>query len=201
MVRFGETCLAEMRAGRLWRRLSGLVVAPGFDRIMAYPELPVPAYQLLARYDRTRLLPGVDAIPPDSVTVLETNPRFVASFLAGFNHELNRELLWRRYPTDQRGTPVQRFWDRVGGAVDAAPLHRWVPADRRLVDVAGGESNLVLLIRGELFRRYPNTVVLAMPSNSRGRQAPTMAPCCDRSSPACSNPTSPSSGSTWSTTT
>jgi hypothetical protein len=159
MVRFGTTTLAQLRAGA---GLSGLAVAPTFDRIMAYPELADPTYGLLARYDRDRLLPGVDAIPPDSVTLLETNPRFVAAFLAGLNHELNRELLWRRYPTDQRGTPMRRFWDRVGGGGDVEPMHRWQPLDTSLVDVAGGESNLVLLIRGELLRRYPNTVVLAI---------------------------------------
>ena len=31
----------------------------------------------------------------------------------GANHEMNRELLWRRYPTDRRGTPFHRFWDRA----------------------------------------------------------------------------------------
>ena len=103
--------LTDLRVGAVH---DGVTIAPTFDRIMAYPELAVPAYRLLARYDRTRLLPGVDAIPPDSVTLLETNPRFVAAFLAGVNHEVNRELLWRRYPTDQRGTPVRRFWDRLG---------------------------------------------------------------------------------------
>jgi hypothetical protein len=136
---------------------------------MAYPELAVPAYRLLARYDHTRLLPGVDAIPPDSVTLLETNPRFVAAYLAGVNHELNRELLWRRYPTDQRGTPVRRFWDRLGApdVTDVPPMHHWAP-ERSLVDVVGGESNLVLLLRGELLRRYPNTVVLAIPATAAG---------------------------------
>lgn len=161
MVRFGDATLAAMRAGDPAGALS---VAPQADRIMAYPELVTPAYRLLARHDRTRLLPGVDAIPPDSVTLLETNPRFVGAFLAGLNHELNRELLWRRYPTDQRGTPMRRFWDRAGGAPDIAPLHEWRPAERSLVDVAGGRSNLVLLLRGELLRRYPNTVVLAVPA-------------------------------------
>ena len=89
--------------------------------------------------------------------------------LAGVNHEVNRELLWRRYPTDQRGTPVRRFWDRPGGpsATDVPPMHQWA-ADRSLVDIAGGESNLVLLIRGELLRRYPNTVVLAIPASGPG---------------------------------
>jgi hypothetical protein len=166
MVRFGDMALTDLRVGAV---REGVTIAPTFDRIMAYPELAVPAYRLLARYDRTRLLPGVDAIPPDSVTLLETNPRFVAAYLAGVNHEVNRELLWRRYPTDQRGTPVRRFWDRLGGpsATDVPPMHQ-LAADRSLVDVAGGESNLVLLIRGELLRRYPNTVVLAIPASGPG---------------------------------
>ena len=166
MVHFGETSLSALRGGAV---RDGVTLAPTADRIMAYPELAVPGYRLLARYDRTRLLPGVDAIPPDSVTLLETNPRFVAGFLAGLNHEVNRELLWRRYPTDQRGTPVRRFWDRLGGptATDVPPMHQW-PADRSLVDVAGGAANLVLLLRGELLRRYPNTVVLAIPASGPG---------------------------------
>jgi hypothetical protein len=165
MVRFGETPLAALRAGA---RLDAVVVAPQFDRVMAYPEVATPAYRLLARFDRTRLLPGVDAIPPDSVTLLETNPRFVGAFLAGLNHELNRELLWRRYPTDQRGTPMRRFWDRAAGGDDTGPMHTWAPATRSLADVAGGRSNLVLLVRGELFRRHPNTVVLAIPAIAPG---------------------------------
>jgi hypothetical protein len=166
MVSFGDVSLSDLRAGAV---RDGVSMAPTFDRVMAYPELAVPGARLLARYDRTRLLPGVDAIPPDSVTLLETNPRFVAAFLAGANHELNRELLWRRYPTDQRGTPVRRFWDRMGGpgATDVPPMHQWA-ADRSLVEVTGGQSGLVLLIRGELLRRYPNTVVLAIPASGPG---------------------------------
>jgi hypothetical protein len=163
MVRFGDTPLAAVAAGG---RVDGLTVAPQFDRVMAYPELATAGYRLLAGYDRTRLLPGVDAIPPDTVTLLETNPRFVGAFLAGLNHELNRELLWRRYPTDQRGTPLRRFWDRTDGGADVDAMHRWAPATRSLVDVAGGRSNLVLLVRGELFRRYPNTVVVAIPATA-----------------------------------
>jgi hypothetical protein len=166
MLRFGDGSLTGLRAGAVH---DGVTIAPTFDRITAYPELAVPAYRLLARYDHTRLVPGVDAIPPDSLTLLETNPRFVAAFLAGVNHEVNRELLWRRYPTDQRGTPVRRFWDRPGGpsATDVPPMHQWA-GDRSLVDVAGGESNLVLLIRGALLRRHPNTVVLAIPASGPG---------------------------------
>src|SRR6185436_5357407 len=59
MVRFGEMSLTDLRGGEV---RDGVTVAPTFDRVMAYPELAVPGARLLARYDRTRLLPGVDAI-------------------------------------------------------------------------------------------------------------------------------------------
>ena len=138
------------------------------DRIMAYPTFPVPAYEYLARYDRTRFCPGIDEIPPDSVSLLETNPRFIASFMVGLNHETNRELLWRGYPTDSRGTPFRHFWDRLDGEPDIAPIHGWRLGDlpHQTTDPKG---NLVLLLRGDLLRRYPNTIVVAMRSTPDGR--------------------------------
>jgi len=135
------------------------------DRIMAYPTFPVAAYELLARYDRTRFCPGVDEIPPESVTLLETNPRFIASFMVGLNHETNRELLWRGYPTDSRGTPFRHFWARLDSNADIDPIHGWRTGSlaEQTTDPKG---NLVLLFRGNLLRRYPNTIVVAMPATS-----------------------------------
>lgn len=147
-------------------------VAPAFDRIMATPAITTPLYELLADYDRTRLLPGVDRIPDDAVTLLETNARFVAAFLAGANHEMNRELLWRRYPTDQRGTVLRRFWDWLDGGSDIPPLHTWIGGD--LGDHArGGDGGLlVLLVRGRLLRRYPNSVIYAWRAAGRKLKDP-----------------------------
>ena len=92
--------------------------------------------------------------------LLETNPRFIASFMAGLNHETNRELLWRGYPTDSRGTPFRHFWQRLDGKKDIPPIHGW-----RLGTLAeqttDPKGNLVLLVRGDLLRRYPNTIVVA----------------------------------------
>ena len=31
--------------------------------------------------------------------------------MVGLNHEMARELLWREYPTDQRGSYFRQFWD------------------------------------------------------------------------------------------
>lgn len=138
---------------------------PALDRVMAYPTFPVAASDYLTAYDRTRFCPGVDTIPPDSLSLLETNPRFIAAFMAGLNHETNRELLWRGFPTDSRGTPFRHFWRRLDGQDDIPPVHTW-----RLGTLAeqttDPKGNLVLLVRGELLRRYPNTIVVAMPAIS-----------------------------------
>jgi hypothetical protein len=138
-----------------------VTVAPTFDRIMVAPTIVTPLYELLAEYDRTRLLPGVDRIPDDAITLLETNARFVSGFLAGANHEMNRELLWRRYPTDQRGTTLRRFWDWLDGGDDVPLMHTWQSGVLGS-HARGGEAGLlVLLVRGKLLRRYPNSVIYA----------------------------------------
>ncbi|WP_248960022.1 hypothetical protein [Sphaerisporangium perillae] len=128
--------------------------------IMAHPKFMVPiAEELLARWPEWAI-PGIGALPPDSVTLLETNPEFVAALLVGLNHEFNRELLWREFPTDQRGTPFARFWPSDGTDVDE--IARW-PEDTTLGSQLRTDagSNLALLVRGELLRRFPGTALLA----------------------------------------
>jgi hypothetical protein len=136
-----------------------------FDRVMAYPQLNLPAYSSLAAYDRTRFCPGVDEVPPESITLLETNPRFVAGFLGGLNHETNKELLWRGYPTDGRGTPWRRFWRRTDDAPDIFEIHAWGDHgghDDLAWQTTDPLGNLVLLLRGDLLRRYPRTMAVAI---------------------------------------
>ena len=147
---------------------------------MAYPVIDVPMYQPLTALSAELFVPNLNQVPPDSITLLETNQRFIEAYLVGVNHEMARELLWREYPTDQRGTPFRQFWDpstarpRPGESRDGArerlrdipPLHRWTPTsalgehDHR---EAGGdpEDELVLVIRSELLKRYPTAVIYA----------------------------------------
>ena len=99
----------------------------------------------------------------NTVTLLGTNPNFVESFLVGLNAEMSHELLWRNYPTDQRGTYFRQFWDTSVGndEPDIEAINKW--GDRQLGQNSpntGGK--LVLLIRGELLRRYPNSVIYAV---------------------------------------
>lgn len=143
--------------------VTGVRLMPLMDRVMAAPDLPTPSYQYLASFEQERFCPGIGQIPPNSITLLETNPRFIESFLVGLNYEMNRELLWREFPTDQRGTPLRYFWNWTDGQPDIAAIHTWdrnnpVGANTR---GAGAGRQIVLLVRGELIRRYPNAVLMA----------------------------------------
>ena len=154
-------------AGTQLEALDGIHVLPTFDRIMVAPEIAAPMYSYLAKYDRERFLPGIGQLPADSITLLETNPRFIESFMVGLNYEMNRELLWREHPTDQRGTPMSRFWDHVDGSKDLIDsIHTW--KNGRLGTHILGGSQIVLLVRGQLLRRYPNTMIYAWRSDANG---------------------------------
>jgi hypothetical protein len=146
--------------------------------VVPHPRFPQPMYEALRDVSQKFLLPGAEKIPPDTVTLLRTNPQFVESFLAGLNHEMSRELLWREYPTDQRGTYFTRFWDPGGALLSGpqdqiAPIHLW-KADAALGKTFLGDGFdgwLVLLIRGEILRRYPGTVIYAVKADTLNKPA------------------------------
>jgi hypothetical protein len=83
--------------------------------------------------------------------------------MVGLNHEMARELLWRGYPTDQRGTYFDQFWDarRTNAGADVFPLHQW--GNRVLGDAqtAPAGERFVMLLRSDLLRRYPTALIYA----------------------------------------
>ena len=132
--------------------------------IMAAPVFTRAMYEALDNYNRDWLVPGLGRMKqPDLVTALVTNARFIEALLIGLSHEMGRELLWRGYPTDQRGTYFRRFFDGSTDEmqVDGQPglIHTFdaTPLGRHLVPTLDGR--IVFLIRGELIRRYPDAVV------------------------------------------
>jgi hypothetical protein len=151
-----------------------------FVEAMAYPVFDMPMYAPLRDLSAELLIPNVNLIDNNTVTLLETNQKFIEAYMVGLNHEFARELLWREYPTDQRGSSFRQFWDvssfLAGAAADDAelrerlrdipPLHRW-PRASELGDhdarerPGDDEEEVVLVIRGELLKRYPNAVVYA----------------------------------------
>ena len=173
LLKAGGTPLAPSASAPAGSRLataapssSGTTVASTYDRVLAAPQLDAPVFRYLARLDATRFMPGVGEIPSDSIMLLETNPRFIEALLVGLNSEMNRELLWREFPTDQRGTPFKHFWGWSDGGADIAPIHTW-PATNALGanTRAGKGGQIVMLIRGRLLQRYPNTSIYAWRSS------------------------------------
>jgi len=81
--------------------------------------------------------------------------------MLGANHEMCREMLWQGYPTDSRGTPFQKFWQRVDDQNDITPIHQWKSFP--LGAQPASTEMLVLLIRGQLLERFPNLSIYAYP--------------------------------------
>ena len=132
--------------------------------IIAYPIFPEPAYYYLKKVDDDLILPGAGELPEDSVTVFKSNSAFVEAYMAGMNTEMGRELLWREYPTDQRGSYFRKFWDsessvssiRQKSFFDIEPMHDWngtLGSNMR----EGKENLLIFAIKGRLMRLYPTT--------------------------------------------
>jgi hypothetical protein len=151
--------------------------------VLAYPTYPDPMVEALQALAREHVLPNIGDLPLDSMTLLEPNGRFIESFLAGLNTEFARELLWREYPTDQRGSCFRVFWDRRDAtgastsAEDVLELTGWVGALGS--NAVTGATPLVLVIRSELLHKYPYTLVYAQPAAwdgppGQGRRTPDL---------------------------
>src|SRR5205823_4251410 len=105
-----------------WRTLSSIDIPPrilgqlaeDFGEVMAYPVFDLPMYEPLTDISSELFLPNLNLIEQNSITLLETNRRFIEAYLIGLNHEFARELLWRAYPTDQAGSYFRQFWDPRG---------------------------------------------------------------------------------------
>jgi hypothetical protein len=158
--------------------------------IMAAPEFPNPMYEPLAQIAQDLVLPGIATVPQNTLALLKINMRFVEAYMVGCNHEFAGELLWREYPTDQRGSYFRQFFqvmdsvsaDSVNGAEpeavpelfkDVRQLHTWRDS---LGSHAMRQIDLVLLIRGDLLKKYPNTLVYAVPGIklSNGSRKPNL---------------------------
>lgn len=151
-----------------------------FQEVMAYPQIDLPMYEPLTKLSAELFLPNINLIEQNSITLLETNQKFIEAYLVGLNHEFARELLWREYPTDQRGSYFRQFWDVRGFLSsgnetddelkeklrDIPELHLWPRSsklgehDHREVPGETGEE-VVLVIRGELLKKYPTAVIYA----------------------------------------
>ena len=137
-------------------------------RMTFSPSYPLATYELLTRIDPELMLPGVGQIPNDTCALAKVNAPFVEAFLLGANRELGREFIWREVPVDPADTWLRTFWDSAGGDVEnIARIADWTsgplgthPATKDF----DPDQVLVLIVKGDLFRRYPRTLVYAVPA-------------------------------------
>jgi hypothetical protein len=156
----------------------------GFVEAMSYPKINTAMYEALKKISNELFLPNIERIEHNSITLLETNQKFIESYMVGLNHEFARELLWREYPTDQRGSYFRQFWDVSSILKDPAldgkteqekrepyydilKLHEWRRTsklgshDNRQKPGEAPKEEVVLVIRGELLKKYPTAVIYA----------------------------------------
>jgi len=169
-----------------------IAIPENFDPIMVSPKLDESMYKPLAELSHDYILPGIEFLDKNCVTLCEENRRFIEAYLAGLNHEMGRELVWREFPTDQRGTIFCYFWDSTNLLTkeemfcecyketndefipqpDIQQIHKW---NKNLGQNQGDvkAANLVLIIKGDLIRRYPGTIIYAQKitayNNSKNR--------------------------------
>jgi hypothetical protein len=134
------------------------------ESVLFAPSFPQPTYEQLRDLSPELLLPGVGTIDLDTVTLLNSNPRFIEAYMLGLNHELASELLWREFPSDTRATYFRQFWDTRGIPApmpQLEPIAEWSGA-APLGGNYGAGAHVVLLIRGELLHRYPDALIYAV---------------------------------------
>jgi hypothetical protein len=137
------------------------------EPIMAAPSFDQPLFKPLFDVSPEWILSGLGALPQDVVSLAHPNERFIESYMLGANDEMGRTLLFDEYPTDQRGTYFRQFWDVKGvpnPGPDINPVAEWPSASALGANSArpGIDSYLVLILRAELLRRYPNMLVYAV---------------------------------------
>jgi hypothetical protein len=161
------------------------LIGERFVEAITYPELDTPMYEPLSKRSTEHFVPNLHLISQNTITLLQTNQRFIEAYMVGINHEFARELLWREYPTDQRGSYFRQFWDvrsfldetagplteeqkkqRREALKDIPELHRWPQASKlgehdHRESGRENEEELVLVIRGELLKKYPTAVITA----------------------------------------
>jgi hypothetical protein len=171
------------------RRVLGTIGGLDPDRPLEPPEpcpsLDLPLWRHLARTDPDWLLPGVGQLVEDTVIAVGTNPAFVDALLVGFNTRLLEELRWRNLRVASGCTPARAFWLRSDAASgervdDVVGIQRWTDGSRlggaqhRPPGLAG--ADLVLVFRGRLFNRYPNTLLYLVSARHGGAPDFTVPP-------------------------
>ncbi|MCQ9131155.1 hypothetical protein [Streptomyces hilarionis] len=151
---------------------SGLGDPHSTEDLTRAPDFPAPLAMALLADAPDWFLPGLSAFPTDRVRLVAANAPFIEAYLIGLNHEMNRELLWREYPSHRRATTFRMFWPHPDGAQDLPQIALFAggPLGSHLSADAG--ELVILLVRAELLRRYPRTLLFMVPARAADDGSP-----------------------------
>jgi hypothetical protein len=158
--------LVSVRTGLL-QRIAGLteeMLGTGLPtRVVVGPEFTDPLFPRLLALDPELVVPGIGEFGLNRVRLLEVNENFVAAVTVGANHEWGREALWAEFPASLGATVFARFWENLDGARDLDPdIHLWLTGSDLDDHVGGAGTSTVVLIRGDLIRRYPSVAIMLL---------------------------------------
>ena len=146
-------------------------------------------YEPLRDISSRLLVPNLGLIPPNTISLMVRTSRSSRRTWSALNHEFARELLWREYPTDQRRSTLPPVLGRLelrrqarasagtAGRGELRDITRSTSGrrtsklgehnNRAIRSGSRGrrhdpeERSVVLVIRGDLLKRYPNTIIYA----------------------------------------
>lgn len=142
-----------------------------FGLLTVTPDFSEPMFDTVAQQSLDFVMPGIDKFPVDRCGLFESNRTFVEAFMVGLNYEMAREMLWREYPANLTATFFSQFWDKSdtpaspaapGSTKDIKPISGWAKPSTfgHATHRAGAVVEpLFFVLRGDLLRKYPNTVV------------------------------------------
>jgi len=172
------------------RIATNLAITDELEEVMAYPTLNFPMYKPLQDISESSVVPGLENIPNNSITFLQPNRKFIEAYMVGLNHAFAQMLLFNEFPTDQRGSYFRQFWDStkntsyqmnvnttaqtaaIESSYDINVITNWLGNNLGLnpspTSSFASASDVILCIRGDLLKRYPNTNIYAVPATSPG---------------------------------
>lgn len=131
------------------------------------PIFTEPTYEYIAELRPELFIPNIDKIAPNSAVLLQANSRFIEAYLAGLNHEMAVELLWRGFPADMNATFFRQFWnvsEQTSSSADTSDILRirdWKKPLGENGPPGQAKDPLVLVLKADLIKKYQNIVVYA----------------------------------------
>lgn len=150
---------ADSQSGYSFFEIGPVLASPKFDR---------PLGEALFEQAPEYMIQGLsDILKNNTATAFETDYKALEAYMVGANVEMARELLWRGYPTDQRGTCFQHFWRALDNDfTDISPIHTWrngwplTKLGENNPSGGGPINYLILAIRADLLRKFPHPIIV-----------------------------------------